>query len=1572
MKRSVALIAVVLGVWSLPLTAGEFLMNDLGELARALRVTFSEPVIITAFGDTLMDVSPSEESAEFTFSGGAVEPWGGHWLNWEPTGARIVHHEWIADRTELLSSDAMIVSLPAGTNAEYLGNPFSEKLPDGSGWEHARAVWDMEVFDGDIYMAHGSIASNAGPVKVWYFDPDSGTFNTEFTVDDESIWSFEDCGDKLLIIGTDATESWDWGNLYIFDGVTWTKRRNLPNVIHGFSCFCHDDRIFAVGNRYVTRKDGTSYSDDAVFVSEDDGATWQMLLEGSEHDVYFPFELQGELYACSPYRHGVYRYTGSDFVPVPDVSLFPGIPLLEYDSGNLMTNRITYQGSLLYYGSGILPDAFRRTPLYKASSIEGAVPCTLPLQTADEYVADMVVAHDRCWVMTNELHEDDVASTARLYVTEDLDEWELGAVLETPTPVQSFEVYEGFLYFGLGPGHPMVTYRDTGVGQGTARGDNNPNCGDVYRLELPEELIRGSDTAVVGSAMGDAASLEPASAPETAHPTPDWSKETASVIFFNGGVVPMTTEDDVFEAIALADDVVLALGRNADILELAGPNTQLIDLDGRAVYPGFIDVHTHFLQEGPSYYGSREAAEREALSHGVTMMGEMFSTEQDLAMWSAEAQDGHLLLQHSLYLIHNDACGAVKGPWYLGYHSGQNLAPNLEIGGVKVFAEKSICKGQAAEAVYSDEILSVAASSAQERYADRAVLFSPEELAAVIRDAQNVGLQVAIHSIGDAGTDLCLDALDQALGGKPNSMRHVILHNSFLRDAQLDQYVKLGVLAAVEPFAPCLEAYSASRLGEQIYPLYHRWDDLLEGDIPTALDSDFPFFGWQYLDPLERLQTVITGLQRFDTEGEPADCGPIHSAQLTLWEGLRMMTADAAYVLNHEDDLGTLEPGKRADLVVLTADPLLATAEEIQDISVLLTMVDGRVVYEAQAIGAEAHSSAGNLSPEPSPTTVGLATEAPRVEYLGNPLAAKMPNGSGWEHARAVWDMQAFNGRVYLAHGSVKSNAGPLDVVSFNPTTGSFHTEFVIEDESIWEFVDAGEKLYVAGADATESWDWGNLYVFDGSVWRKRRTLPNVVHCWSAEFYEGELFVVASRVLQSGSGEQVLVDEIFMTNDDGESWAMLLQDAEKEVFEIFASPDGLYACRECVTDVFELRGSSFQRAAGVSMFPDLAPEEWEDCWMHVGNSVTFNDALVYVGRAGLSPASLVRTRLHIARDIARGDIQVVDVGRPEEIILDIVVEQDLCWVLTNEMNEDDVSSTARVYASTDLHSWQLVAVVETPTIVQSFEILGDFLYFGLGPGHPGKVNFEIPVGTGQAVGDNDSHCGEIYRLDISELLVDLQSGLSLEPLTAQAVTQMQEISPSPLQYKALPLMDFSSSASYSIQPIGGIQPESSAPVKQWYAHAINDGVHSTTDLSRPSGSPVTYAYPEDGNSGYLALLYEQPVDISSYEGLLIVASANHTVGVEITVGTCADEIPAEEDSPCGEGAARFPLSLPLTTEPQAFILPFCEFEVHPWILNQHPEASLEPQFHGVFDMVFRPDDESGTLVIHEVAAIRRL
>jgi hypothetical protein len=103
---------------SLSSLAGEVVTNDTGEEATGLRIVFSTPVQITAFGDTLMEVDQTGTADEFVFSGGTVSPWESHWLNWAPSSAQIISYEWLSDLS--ISSPISIVAVEADY-PEYCG-----------------------------------------------------------------------------------------------------------------------------------------------------------------------------------------------------------------------------------------------------------------------------------------------------------------------------------------------------------------------------------------------------------------------------------------------------------------------------------------------------------------------------------------------------------------------------------------------------------------------------------------------------------------------------------------------------------------------------------------------------------------------------------------------------------------------------------------------------------------------------------------------------------------------------------------------------------------------------------------------------------------------------------------------------------------------------------------------------------------------------------------------------------------------------------------------------------------------------------------------------------------------------------------------------------------------------------------------------------------------------------------------------------------------------------------------------------------------------------------------------------
>jgi len=159
--RRALLLAIGLVLCSMPTLAGEYLMNE--EVAYGLRVTFSEPVTLTYFGDVLMQVSPEGEAAEFLFSGAELPAWVGHGLAWTPASARIVDYEWLATPPSvvipeggLTREDLWNLGRPPtyeeimAAIAEYPGpdEPLYEPAPDEAIW-----LTDLEghadIYDND-------------------------------------------------------------------------------------------------------------------------------------------------------------------------------------------------------------------------------------------------------------------------------------------------------------------------------------------------------------------------------------------------------------------------------------------------------------------------------------------------------------------------------------------------------------------------------------------------------------------------------------------------------------------------------------------------------------------------------------------------------------------------------------------------------------------------------------------------------------------------------------------------------------------------------------------------------------------------------------------------------------------------------------------------------------------------------------------------------------------------------------------------------------------------------------------------------------------------------------------------------------------------------------------------------------------------------------------------------------------------------------------------------------------------------------------------------------------------------
>ena len=222
-----------------------------------------------------------------------------------------------------------------------------------------------------------------------------------------------------------------------------------------------------------------------------------------------------------------------------------------------------------------------------------------------------------------------------------------------------------------------------------------------------------------------------------------------------------------------------------------------------------------------------------------------------------------------------------------------------------------------------------------EPYADRPDetgqwVVDPEQLRDVVADATADGFQFTAHAIGDEAVDAVLDAYERASATDPSDARHRIEHVELADDEAIDRLASLGVVASVQPnflkWADEGGLYD-SRLGDRRTET-NRYRDMLDAGVRLAFGSD-----GMPMDPLLGVHHAVNA--------------PAETQRLTVTEALEAYTVGAAYAGFDEDRLGTIETGKRADLVALDGSPW-KNPESIRDIDVALTIVDGNVVYDGR------------------------------------------------------------------------------------------------------------------------------------------------------------------------------------------------------------------------------------------------------------------------------------------------------------------------------------------------------------------------------------------------------------------------------------------------------------------------------------------------------------------------------------------------------------------------------------------------------------------------------------------------
>lgn len=209
------------------------------------------------------------------------------------------------------------------------------------------------------------------------------------------------------------------------------------------------------------------------------------------------------------------------------------------------------------------------------------------------------------------------------------------------------------------------------------------------------------------------------------------------------------------------------------------------------------------------------------------------------------------------------------------------------------------------------------------------------------------GIQLFTHAIGDRAVRTALDAYEAAArGNRTTGLRHRIEHVETCAAADLGRFGPLGVIASMQPrhAYPDDDTLStwATALGPDRVSRGFAWKSISTRGGRLAFGSDWPVVT---LSPWPGLQTAVT---RQTVDRNPAE-GFNAGERLTVAEAIEAYTLGAAYAGRRETSEGSLEPGKLADLIMVSQDVFTVDPHEIGRTKVLLTMVGGRIVHQTEA-----------------------------------------------------------------------------------------------------------------------------------------------------------------------------------------------------------------------------------------------------------------------------------------------------------------------------------------------------------------------------------------------------------------------------------------------------------------------------------------------------------------------------------------------------------------------------------------------------------------------------------------------
>jgi len=218
---------------------------------------------------------------------------------------------------------------------------------------------------------------------------------------------------------------------------------------------------------------------------------------------------------------------------------------------------------------------------------------------------------------------------------------------------------------------------------------------------------------------------------------------------------------------------------------------------------------------------------------------------------------------------------------------------------------------------------------------------TPAQLHEYVRAAYSAGCDVAIHAIGDKALANALNTLESERKGPASAYRDRVEHAQLFTPDDLKRMADLKITASVQPVHLFTDWHVADRRWGPRCSRAYAYKSILNGGIHLQMGSDAPVMD---LDPILGLYAAVT---RQDLKGRPE--GGWHPEEcLTLPEVLTAFTAQPAFTARKEALLGSITPGKLADLTIFSRNLFAAPPEEWPEVDIEMTVVDGEIVYRRE------------------------------------------------------------------------------------------------------------------------------------------------------------------------------------------------------------------------------------------------------------------------------------------------------------------------------------------------------------------------------------------------------------------------------------------------------------------------------------------------------------------------------------------------------------------------------------------------------------------------------------------------